>query len=100
MSEEAENNLFNQVALDVERYGKCADVELKAGEFSMYSNSCCTAPSQSLNTQALRSDAIAPSTFGRYRDSARLTRASSSHGEDPTNHWGNPPRPTRDLITT
>ena len=22
------------------------------------------------------------------------------NGKDPTNHWGNPPRPTRDLITT
>ena len=64
MSEEAENNLFNQVALDVERYGECADVELKAGEFSMHANSCCTAPSQSLDTRALRSDAIAPTTFG------------------------------------
>ena len=99
-STEEENNLFNQTALDVERYGKCVDVELKAGEISMHPD--LMVPSSEANRSARRRCGLT------LRYCALEVRAFPGFGwaeegvvicgEDPTGHWGDPPRPEQDLI--
>ena len=99
-SEEGDNNLFNQVALDVERYGECVDVDLKAGEISMHSDLLLH------SSQANRSTRRRCGLTMRYcaidvREVPGFGWADEGvviNGEDPTNHWGNPPRPTQDLV--
>ena len=99
-SEEAENNLFNQVALDVERYGECVDVELEAGEISMHSDLLLH------SSQANRSTRRRCGLTIRYcaidvREIPGFGWADEGviiNGEDPTGHWGNHPRPTQDLV--
>ncbi len=99
-SEEAENNLFTQTALDVERYGECVEVELKAGEISMHSD--LMLHSSEANRSARRrcgltlrycaTDVRAFPGFGWSEEGVLIS------GEDPSGHWGNPARPTHDLI--
>jgi ectoine hydroxylase-related dioxygenase (phytanoyl-CoA dioxygenase family) len=99
-STEADNNLFNQTALDVERYGECVDVELKAGEISMHTD--LMLHSSEANASARRRcgltlrycaiDVRAFPGFGWAEEGVVIS------GEDPTGHWGNPPRPWRDLV--
>ena len=99
-STEADNNLFNQTALDVECYGECVDVELKAGEISMHSD--LLLHSSEANRSARRRcgltlrycaiDVRAFSGFGWAEEGVVIS------GEDPTGHWGNPQRPSRDLV--
>ena len=100
LSAEAENNLFNQTALDVEKYGECVDVELKAGEISMHSD--LLLHSSEANRSARRRCGLtlrycamevrALPGFGWAEEGVVIS------GEDTANHWGNPPRPERDLI--
>ena len=99
-SGEEENNLFNQTALDVEKYGECVDVELRAGEISMHSD--LLLHSSEGNRSARRRCGLT------LRYCAMEVRALPGFGwaeegvviggEDRTGHWGNPPRPERDLI--
>jgi non-heme Fe2+,alpha-ketoglutarate-dependent halogenase len=99
-SEEAENNLFSQTALDVERYGECVDVELKAGEISMHSD--LMLHSSEANRSARRRCGLtmrycalevrAFPGFGWAEEGVVIS------GEDPVGHWGNPTRPEQDLI--
>lgn len=44
--------------------------------------------------------ATAPWTFAPFPDFGWAEEGLVINGKDPSNHWGNPPRPTRDLITT
>ena len=99
-SAEEENNLFNQTALDVEKYGECVDVELRAGEISMHSDLLLH------GSEGNRSDRRRCGLTLRY--CAMEVRALPGFGwaeegvvisgEDTDNHWGDPPRPERDLI--
>jgi non-heme Fe2+,alpha-ketoglutarate-dependent halogenase len=101
-SEAAENNLFNQTVLDAEDFGECVDVELKAGEISVHSD--LMLHSSQANRSARRRcgltlryctmDVRALPGFGWAEEGLVIS------GEDRTNHGGNPPRPTRDLVTT
>ena len=86
--------------MDVECYGECVDVELKAGEISMHSD--LLLHSSEANRSARRRcgltlrycaiDVRAFSGFGWAEEGVVIS------GEDPTGHWGNPQRPSRDLV--
>ena len=100
LSGEGENHLFNQVALDVERYGECVDVELRAGEISMHSDLLLhsSEPNRSARRRCgltLRYCAVDVREVPGFGWAAEGVVIS---GEDPDNHWGNPPRPDRDLV--
>lgn len=99
-SGEEENNLFNQTALDVEKYGECVDVELKAGEISMHSDLLLHGSEGNRSARrrcglTLRYCAMevrALPGFGWAEEGVVIS------GVDSAGHWGNPPRPERDLI--
>ena len=99
-SEAAENNLFNQTVVDAENFGECVDVELQAGEISIHSDLMLHSSEANrsnrrrcgLTLRYCAMDVRAFPGFGWAEEGLVI------NGEDPTNHWGNPPRPTRDLI--
>jgi len=96
MTEETASNVLNQEVENVERFGTPLDVELKAGEVSIHADLLLH------GSEANESDRRRCGLTLRY--CAADVRAYAGWnakgilvcGTDPTNHWGNPPRPDSD----
>jgi len=96
MTEETASNVLNQEVENVERFGTPLDVELKAGEVSIHADLLLH------GSEANESDRRRCGLTLRY--CAADVRAYAGWnakgilvcGSDPTNHWGNPPRPDSD----
>ena len=96
MTEETAGNVLNQEVENVERFGTPLDVELKAGEVSIHADLLLH------GSEANESDRRRCGLTLRY--CAADVRAYAGWnakgilvcGTDPTNHWGNPPRPDSD----
>ena len=95
-SDKAENNLFNQTALDAEHYGECVDVEMRAGEISIHSDLLLHSSEANhsdrrrcgLTLRYCAMDVRALSGFGWAEEGVVI------RGKDASGHWGNPPRPS------
>ena len=96
LSEDAEDAVLNQRVENAEQFGEPVDVELKAGEISMHSDLLLH------SSEANRSDRRRCGLTLRY--CAADVRAGLGwnakgvvvSGEEPTDHWVNPPRPESD----
>ena len=96
LSEEDENNVLFQTVPTAEQYGEPIDVELKAGEISIHSDMLLH--SSKANTSGRRRCGLTM----RYC-TAEVRALQGWHlkgvllaGDDPEQHWANPPRPTQD----
>ena len=96
LSEEDENNVLFQTVPTAEQYGEPINVELKAGEISIHSDMLLH--SSKANTSGLRRCGLTM----RYC-AAEVRALQGWHlkgvllaGDDPEQHWANPPRPTQD----
>ncbi|MBT6903706.1 MAG: phytanoyl-CoA dioxygenase family protein [Gemmatimonadetes bacterium] len=96
LSEEDENNVLFQTVPTAEQYGEPIDVELKAGEISIHSDMLLHG--SKANTSARRRCGLTM----RYC-AAEVRALQGWHlkgvllaGDDPEQHWANPPRPTQD----
>jgi non-haem Fe2+, alpha-ketoglutarate-dependent halogenase len=95
LKENDTSNVLNQVVPDVEQYGEPVDVELKAGEASLHSDSLLHG-SESNTSNRRRCGLTLRYTAGDVR--AYLGWADKGvivAGEAPA-HWANRPRPTED----
>ena len=96
LSEEDENNVLFQTVPTAEQYGEPIDVELKAGEISIHSDMLLHG--SKANTSHRRRCGLTM----RYC-AAEVRALQGWHlkgvllaGDDPEQHWANPPRPTQD----
>ncbi len=96
LSEEDENNVLFQTVPTAEQYGEPIDVELKAGEISIHSDMLLHG--SKANTSGRRRCGLTM----RYC-AAEVRALQGWHlkgvllaGDDPEQHWANPPRPTQD----
>ncbi|MDB4698568.1 phytanoyl-CoA dioxygenase family protein [Candidatus Latescibacteria bacterium] len=96
LSEEDENNVLFQTVPTAEQYGEPIDVELKAGEISIHSDMLLHG--SKANASARRRCGLTM----RYC-AAEVRALQGWHlkgvvlaGDDPEQHWANPPRPTQD----
>ena len=96
LSEEDENNVLFQTVPTAEQYGEPIDVELKAGEISIHSDMLLH--SSKANTSGRRRCGLTM----RYC-AAEVRALQGWHlkgvllaGDDPQQHWANPPRPAQD----
>ncbi len=96
LSEEDENNVLFQTVPTAEQYGEPIDVELKAGEISIHSDMLLHG--SKANTSHRRRCGLT------MRYCAAVVRALQGWhlkgvllaGDDPQQHWANPPRPSQD----
>ena len=96
LSEEDENNVLFQTVPTAEQYGEPIDVELKAGEISIHSDMLLHG--SKANTSGRRRCGLTM----RYC-AAEVRALQGWHlkgvllaGDDPQQHWANPPRPAQD----
>ena len=96
LSEEDENNVLFQTVPTAEQYGETIDVELKAGEISIHSDMLLHG--SKANTSGRRRCGLTM----RYC-AAEVRALQGWHlkgvllaGDDPQQHWANPPRPAQD----
>ena len=96
LSEEDENNVLFQTVPTAEQYGEPIDVELKAGEISIHSDMLLHG--SKANTSHRRRCGLTM----RYC-AAEVRALQGWHlkgvllaGDDPQQHWANPPRPAQD----
>ena len=96
LSEEDENNVLFQTVPTSEQYGEPIDIELKAGEISIHSDMLLH--SSKANTSGRRRCGLTM----RYC-AAEVRALQGWHlkgvllaGDDPQQHWANPPRPAQD----
>ena len=96
LSEEDENNVLFQTVPTAEQYGEPIDVELKAGEISIHSDMLLHG--SKANTSGRRRCGLTL----RYC-AAEVRALQGWHlkgvllaGDDPQQHWANPPRPAQD----
>ena len=96
LSEEDENNVLFQTVPTAEQYGEPIDVELKAGEISIHSDMLLHG--SNANTSGRRRCGLTL----RYC-AAEVRALQGWHlkgvllaGDDPQQHWANPPRPAQD----
>ena len=102
MSEEVENNVLNQTVENAQQFGESVDVELEAGEISMHSDLLLHGSNANhsdrrrcgLTLRYCTIDVRALSDFGWSEEGVVVS------GEDPSGHWGNPPRPGQDFVVT
>ena len=96
LSEEDENNVLFQTVPTAEQYGEPIDIELKAGEISIHSDMLLHG--SKANTSGRRRCGLTM----RYC-AAEVRALQGWHlkgvllaGDDPQQHWANPPRPAQD----
>ena len=96
LSEEDENNVLFQTVPTAEQYGEPIDIELKAGEISIHSDMLLHG--SKANTSHRRRCGLTM----RYC-AAEVRALQGWHlkgvllaGDDPQQHWANPPRPAQD----
>ena len=98
-SDDDENNVLNQTVDEVERYGSLIDVELKAGEVSIHSDLLLHSSHYNesdrrrcgLTLRYCTPDVRAIPGYSWEKEGVLID------GVDPDGHWGNPPRPERDV---
>ena len=95
-SDASEHNVLNQTVEDAERFGQPIDDALEAGEFSLHSD--LLLHGSGVNTSDRRRGGLT------LRYAAAEVRSLLNwqgegiivSGSDPSEHWGNPPRPEVD----
>ena len=100
LSDAEENNLFTQTVPDAESYGRCVDVELKAGEISMHSDLLLHSSEANrsdrrrcgLTLRYCTTDVRVFPGFGWAEEGVIIS------GTDPSEQWGNPSRPLQDNV--
>ena len=98
-SEASENNVLNQTVEDVEQYGSLVDDELKAGEISIHSDLLLHSSHYNesdrrrcgLTLRYCTPDVRAVPGFNWEKEGVLI------NCDDPSGHWGHPPRPERDF---
>jgi non-heme Fe2+,alpha-ketoglutarate-dependent halogenase len=91
-----EHNVLNQTVDDVEQYGEPIDDILKAGQFSIHSDLLLHGSEPNDSTRRRCGLTLRYCSADVRADLGWNAKGVVVSGEDPSGHWGNPPRPAAD----